>query len=41
VQTIELVANGKSKTSKIVQTVYNPATKESKLTFVTTKCDGS
>lgn len=41
VQTIELVANGKGKSSKIVETVFNPDTKESKLTFVQTWCDGS
>lgn len=40
VKTIELVANGKSKSSKIVKTAFNPDTKQSKLTFMTTWCDG-
>jgi hypothetical protein len=41
VQTIELVSNGKSSKSKIVETVYNPENKESRLTFMTTWCDGA
>jgi hypothetical protein len=41
VQTIELVANGKGKTSKIVEANFDPETKQSKLTFVNTQCDGS
>ncbi len=41
VQTIGLVENGKSKSSRIVETSYNPISKEAKLTFVTTWCDGS
>lgn len=41
VKTIELVANGKGKSSKIVEAIFNPETKESKLTFVSTSCDGS
>lgn len=40
IKTLELVANGKSKSSKIVETVYNPNTKETRLTFVTTWCNG-
>ena len=40
VKTIELVGNGKSKTSKIVKSEYDPATKESKLIFEKTLCDG-
>ncbi len=40
VQTIELVANGKSIKSRIVETHYNPETKESKLTFMNAWCSG-
>lgn len=41
VKTVDLNANGKSKTSKIVTSTYDEKTKESKLIFVKTLCEGS
>lgn len=40
VKTIDLSSNGKSKTSKIVKSTFNNDSKEAKLTFVKTYCDG-
>ena len=40
VKTIDLSANGKSKNARFVTASYNKETKEAKLTFVKTYCDG-
>jgi hypothetical protein len=41
VKTVDLNANGKTKSSKLVTSDFNATTGESKLTFVKTVCDGN